>query len=127
MSLPKYQDFMQPLLEATADGGVHYLRDLASAVSGVLQLIDTDPHELLPSGGETAFHNRVHWACFSLVKAELLSGPSRGAVQITPAGSSLLSSHPTTLNVATLRTFPAFKTFLESMRHPGSGAPVAEP
>ena len=127
MPLPKYQDFMLPLLKATADGAVHHLRDLASTVASVLYLSDADLQELLPSGGETAFHNRLHWARFYLVKAELLSTPSRGAVQITPTGLSLLSSHPATLDVATLRTYPSFKTFLDSMRRSSGGAPSVEP
>lgn len=49
-------------------------------------LSNEDRLEVLPSGGQTVFKNRVAWANTYLKKAGLLDSPARATVVITKAG-----------------------------------------
>ena len=50
MAVPKYHEFMKPLLERLADGREHKLRDLYAAPANDFRLTDADRAEYLPSG-----------------------------------------------------------------------------
>ena len=54
---------------------------------------------LKPSGGETLFHNRIHWAKFYLKKAGLVDNPPRSSFKITQRGESVLRENPKKINV----------------------------
>jgi restriction system protein len=67
--------------------------------------------QLLPSGKQRVLHNRIHWAKSFLMKAGLVTSPSRGAIVATDAGRKLLDNHPTHIDVALLRKYPSFEEF----------------
>lgn len=62
MAVPKYHEFMKPLLERLADGREHMLRDLYAALATDFRLTDADRAEYLPSGRQLLYHNRIGWA-----------------------------------------------------------------
>jgi restriction system protein len=62
MSIPDYQTIMLPLLKRTADGQEHSLPSLVEALAQEFKLTDAERRELLPSGGQFIFDNRVGWA-----------------------------------------------------------------
>ncbi len=119
MAIPDFQTIMLPLMQLAADGEVHRVRDLVDQLAGHFDLSDTERRELLPSGQQPTFDNRVAWARTYLKKAGLLEAPRRGYFQITPRGRQVLAEKPQQINVEYLTRFPEFVEF-RTQRHPRS-------
>lgn len=113
MSIPDYQSLMLPLLKHCAKVEETRLSDAVEALAAQFKLTNEELNELLPSGVQTVFHNRVGWARTYLVKAALLDAPRRGVFRITDRGRKVLSSNPSTVNVKSLEKFPEFMEFRE--------------
>ncbi len=111
MSIPDYQTIMLPLLTITGDGQDHSISDLIQRLSSHFQLSDAELSEMLPSGSEAIFRNRVRWARFYLLHALLIEDPKRGIVRITDRGRKVLASNPKTINVKFLNQFSEFVSF----------------
>jgi restriction system protein len=77
MSIPDYQSLMLPLLKLTLDGQEHHFPDLLNALAAEYKLTDSETRELLPSGSQFLFANRVGWARTYMKKAGLLSAEAR--------------------------------------------------
>jgi restriction system protein len=111
MSIPDYQSLMLPLLRQTSDEREHPFPELVDALATEFSLTDAERRELLPSGSQFLFANRVGWARTYLKKAGLLSAPKRGFVQITERGLQLLKENPKRIDNKVLRRFPEFLEF----------------
>ncbi len=116
MAIPDYQSCMLPLLRFAEDRKEHQIGEAAEALAGHFRLTDADLNELLPSGRQPVFINRLGWARTYLKKAELLSGPRRGYFQITERGLSVLRENPNRINVKFLERFPEFLEFRTARR-----------
>jgi len=113
MTMPGFQDMMLPVLNFTADGHEHRLRELVDETADHFELDEAERSQLLPSGQQTVVQNRVAWARTYLVKAGLLDSTRRGYVRITDKGRQVLSSTPAQIDVAYLRAnYPAIKEFI---------------
>ncbi|MFZ0420528.1 MAG: restriction endonuclease [Candidatus Sulfotelmatobacter sp.] len=110
MSIPDYQTLMLPLLKEVSDGREHSFPSIVDALATEFKLSEAERRELLPSGGQFVFNNRVGWARTYMKKAGLLSAPKRGVVQITDRGLRVLKSNKA-VNNKTLRGFPEFVEF----------------
>jgi restriction system protein len=99
MSIPDFQTIMLPLPELASNGKEHKLSDAISSLSDHFNLSDTERRELLPSGKQARFDNRVGWACTYLKKAGLLAYPARGKFQITQRGLDILAQKPPRIDV----------------------------
>lgn len=86
MSIPTYQEIMRPLLNALADNKEHSLTELNVGLVKYFDLTDAEKLQLLPSGKQGVFANRVGWAKTDLQKAGLMSTISRGVYKITEVG-----------------------------------------
>jgi restriction system protein len=53
---------MLPLLSLAADGEEHRLRDAIEELADYFNLTEDERKELLPSGSQATFDNRVGWA-----------------------------------------------------------------
>lgn len=84
---------MRPLLEHLADNGEHKTQETLDALAAKLNLTDEDTSELLPSGNQTLFNNRVAWAKFYLKKALCVENPRRGVYRISERGRAFLAGH----------------------------------
>ncbi|RUT78950.1 restriction endonuclease [Ancylomarina longa] len=111
MAVPDYQSLMLPLLQATTDNRIFRYRDLIDILAKQFQLTAEERKELLPSGSQPLFDNRVGWANTYLKKAGLLQSEKRGYVQITALGHEILASKPEMINNAFLRRFESFNQF----------------
>ncbi len=128
MPIPDYQTVMLPLLEYYSDGKTHPIGDAVDLLGRQFALSEDELRELLPSGRQEKFRNRVAWAKTYLVKAGLLSSPKRGHFAITPAGQSTLREKPARIDVAFLRRFPSFVSFVETKNPSGATSePVPAP
>lgn len=71
MSIPDYQTIMLPRLKRATDGQEHSFPSLVEALAQEFKLTDDERRELLPSGGQFVFDNRVGWARTYMKKAGL--------------------------------------------------------
>lgn len=120
MAIPDYQTCMLPLLRHLADGQEHSLRDAEEALAAHFRLSAAERAELLPSGQQGIFKNRIGWARTYLKKAALLASPKRAVFQITERGLKTLSTEPVKLDVKYLEQFPEFVEF-RVVSKPGNG------
>lgn len=84
---------------------------IRDVVARDFKLSENDLSQTIPSGGQTTFANRVHWACTYLKKAGLLESSERGFVRITPLGKEILASNPARIDRTFLMQFPEFSAF----------------
>lgn len=112
MPVPAFHEMLLPLLKLTIDGAEYRLPALAPAIAAHFKLTDEDLRELLPSGVQTRFRNRLAWAKVYLGRAGLLETIQRGRFRISERGKKLLASNPAELTLATLKQFPEFGTFV---------------
>ena len=120
MPIPDFQSFFLPLLEQVSDGKEHKLRELIEILAKHFKLSDNERNELLPSGNQAIFDNRVGWAKTYLKKAGLLDSPKRAIITITQRGLEVLKSNPPILNVRFLRQYPEFVEF-HTAKHEATG------
>jgi restriction system protein len=89
MAVPDYQSLMLPVLVASSKGEVR-IGDVVNQLAEELELSPEERSELLPSGKQTLFSNRVHWAKTYLSKANLIEITRRGHFKITDRGRNVL-------------------------------------
>ena len=111
MAIPDYQSIMLPLLKLASDKKVHSLRTAIEKLAHQFSLTAEEREELLPSGRQATFDNRVGWARTYLKKAELLTSPKRGYFEITARGIDVLKQNPETITWQYLMQFEEFVEF----------------
>jgi restriction system protein len=110
MPVPTYQEFMRPLLVAAAEAGSDIsIHEIADSIAGQFGLSDADISEEIPSGGQTVFYNRLHWARTYLGKAGFLVSPKRGRFTITDKGRAALARHQGEITNDVLAESPEFR------------------
>jgi restriction system protein len=110
MTIPDYQSLMLPVLVASSKGEVR-IGDVVNQLAEQLKLSPEERTELLPSGRQTIFSNRVHWAKTFLAKAHFIEMPQRGYFKITARGQGVLQSPPVQIDNGFLMQFPEFREF----------------
>lgn len=116
MKIPDCQSIMLPLLKFAGDQEEHSLRQAIDSLAQEFQLSDEERKQLLPSGQQEVFNNRVAWARTYLKKAGLLDSTRRGYFRITDRGVSVLTKNPPKINVHFLEQFEEFRHF-RSLHH----------
>ncbi len=112
MAVPDYQSIMLPLLRFAEERNAEISTDEAVEVLATrLGLTDDDMKEMLPSGLQRTFVNRVGWAATYMKKAGLLEPTRRGYYQITSRGQQLLKKNPKNIDVKLLKQYPEFIEF----------------
>ncbi|BAY73365.1 restriction endonuclease (plasmid) [Trichormus variabilis NIES-23] len=111
MPIPDYQAIMLPLLKFTTDQKEHSLQETIDALADNFQLTEDERKELLPSGRQPTFNNRVGWARTYLKKAGLVESTKRGYFRITDKGIDTIKTNPVEINAKFLRQFPEFLEF----------------
>jgi restriction system protein len=116
MAVPDFQALMLPLLKIAGDGGDHRLSDAIEALAVQFRLSEEDRRELLPSGRQAKFDNRVGWARTYLKKAGLLESTERGKFRVAERGRQALGGNPTSIDIRFLRQFPEFVEFQKATK-----------
>ena len=62
MAVPGFQTWFTPFLNALSDGQVHLITDLYQELADQMKLTPEDKKELLPSGKQQTYKNRIGWA-----------------------------------------------------------------
>lgn len=117
MGIPDFQTIMLPLLDFARDQQDHSLREAIEALAETFSLSDEEQKELLPSGRQSTFDNRLGWARTYLKKAGLFETPRRGYFRITPLGLEVLKKKPSRIDIAFLEQFSEFVDFQTRRRN----------
>lgn len=110
MAVPKFFEFFEAFLQAINDDELHSAKEVRSIIARDMNLSDADLSEMLPSGTQRTFDNRVGWARTYLDKAGLIETPLRGKYRITTAGKTALSSGQK-IDLAYLEKSDAFREY----------------
>ncbi|MFA9562724.1 MAG: restriction endonuclease [Nitrospirota bacterium] len=119
MAIPDYQTLMLPVLKLAADGAEHKFSHAVELLAEEFSLSTEERNELLPSGSQAVFNNRVGWARSYLKQAGLLSSPKRGFFTITPKGGALLAKNPERVDISILEQYPEFLEFRNRKKDKG--------
>ncbi|SFL29800.1 restriction system protein [Nitrosomonas aestuarii] len=111
MAIPDYQTLMLPVLKLAPDNRKHKFSQEVEKLADEFKLTADERSELLPSGSQVLFTNRVGWARSYLKQAGLLDSPKRGFFIITHEGNNLLAENPEKIDIALLEQYPEFIEF----------------
>ena len=120
MPVPDFQSIMLPFLKFSGDGQEHTPREAVENLASMFNLMESDRQELLPSGSQRTFDNRVAWAKTHLLKAGLIESPRRSYFKITQRGHTVLDQNLPRLNMSFLRQFSEYIEFQTPRRIEGS-------
>lgn len=111
MTVPDFQSLTLPVLTELTDGIERTTKTVRHLVANQLALTPEDLAEVLPSGGQTRFANRVAWAHVYLKQAGLLESVRRGVYRITERGRQVLAAPPDKITVQFLEQYPEYREF----------------
>lgn len=118
---------MRPILYLVQDGRDYRIRDLYEPLARHFSLTPEDIQELLPSGRQAKYANRILWAKTHLSKAGAVTSPSRGTVRITEQGRRLLQEYPDAISMRELSHIPSYADFVGREKGPDVPSLTPEP
>jgi restriction system protein len=110
MAVPDFQTLMLPVLRLAAASETR-VAECAQKIADEFQLSESDVAELLPSGRQTRFKNRLNWAKSYLGQAGLIEVTKRGYFRATQSGRDVLQSGVTKIDRGYLERFPGYLEF----------------
>lgn len=116
MPIPDFQSLMLPVLKALSGGAETPISEVRAHVATSEELTPEDVRELLPSGSQTVFVNRVAWAVAEVSHAGLVEKVRRGVYRLTAKGEHLLAQAPTRIDRKILRRYPGYGEWLTEKR-----------
>ena len=111
MPIPPFHEILLPLLRRSADGKDWTLAALRGPIADDFGLTDAERAELLPSGTQSRFVNRLCWSKIYLERAGLLNRVRRGVFSISDAGRKVLAENPASIDLDYLDRFESFRAF----------------
>ena len=120
--IPDYQTLMRPVLECASSGEVR-ISDVVEELANKFGLTADERAALLPSGKQTTFANRVHWAKSYLKQAGLVEITRRGQFRITDRGRTSLGDKAANINSSYLEQFEDFQNFRARVHDAETDAP----
>jgi restriction system protein len=111
MAVPDFQSFFKPLLEVAADGKEHSMKEAREIIATRMNITEADLRELLPSGTQSKYDNRIAWAKSYFVQANVFESPRRGWFLITERGKELHKKGHERIDVKILNQYPEFVAF----------------
>lgn len=114
MAIPKYHEFMKPILELLRDNQIHKRVDMYKILAMQFKLTDAEMEEWLPSGKQLVYKNRIGWALTYLKKAKVIESPARASFRITALGHNILAEDPQVVDQNYLKQFEGFQAFISN-------------
>src|SRR5437016_8259915 len=111
--IPSFQELMLPIVQMCDQSGNESIanRTFIDQLARRFQLTEADRKELLASGTQSRYENRVYWALVHLRRAGLIQSAGRGFNRITERGREILRQSPTRIDLKLLNQFPEFRAF----------------
>jgi restriction system protein len=126
VEVPDFQSLMRPVLEAVAERRLA-AADLREYVAAALGLKEDALQQMLPSGRQTVFANRVAWANVYLQRAGCIDRPQRGTYEATERGRQLLREQSGGIDMRTLARFPEYTEWSRSSARRAKYSDASEP
>jgi restriction system protein len=120
MPVPDFQSLMLPALQVLGVRSPAAARQVREFLAAQLGLSAEELSEVLPSGRQTTFANRVAWAYSYLKQAGLISSPRRGVYELTDRGREVLGENPPRIDIPFLSRFPEFQAFRQGSKAPAT-------
>ena len=111
MAIPDFQTLMLPLLKLYSDGKEHNRNEVLTKLGLEFCLSDAEMAEMLPSGRQGRFDNRVAWSKSHLKQAGIFESAGRGLHRITKRGLEVLKMSPARIDIKFLDRFDEYKAF----------------
>jgi len=108
--VPDFEQLRRPVLEK-ANSGERRISEVVEELADELNLSQEDREALLPSGKQTRFANRVHWAKSYLKQAGMVKNTRWGHFEITERGKEFLKTHSGMITREDLRQYEDFLDF----------------
>ena len=108
MTMPKFKDLFNDVLEVLSDGKPHPVNTLHTHVLQRVDLTDAERSETMKGGGNRA-RSRSGWALEFLCQAGAARRPQRGFAEITEFGRKLLIEHPNGISLDRLKQTDGLK------------------
>lgn len=112
MSVPKYNEFFQPIMEYMEDENIHNIKELRDFCCKYYNLTEQDLKLTVPSKKQSLFYNRVFWAKTYLVKAGLIESVSRAQYCLTDRGKEAITNGVENITLSYLKKYESFRTFI---------------
>ncbi|KQR89568.1 restriction endonuclease [Microbacterium sp. Leaf179] len=93
MSIPKWHEFMAPILRVMSDGATRDRGEIIQAAADEAGVVNAERLITLTTG-QPMYANRVGWAISHLNRAGALSRPERGRYVISDLGRAVLDTRP---------------------------------
>jgi restriction system protein len=113
VAIPDYQSLTLPVLKKAALGEAK-ISEVVEQLAAEFALTSDEQSALLPSGRQTTFANRAHWAKTYLGQAGLIESTGRGRFRITEEGRRVLATSLKRIDVKFLDQYPQFKAFRQT-------------
>jgi restriction system protein len=126
MPIPDFQTIMLPLLKFLGDKKEHSLRETIEYLAEEFKLTEEERKELLPSGQQATFDNRVGWTRTYLKKAGLIESTKRAYFKISNRGMQVLKEKPKFINIKYLDQFPEFIEFRKRKKEKKERKPISD-
>ncbi len=125
MPVPDFQSLMLPILKALSANEEMSNTEIRKRVMTSEGLTESDTEEMLPSGNQSIFTNRVAWALSHMRRAGLVNRARRGVYQLSPEGNRLLSNDPLRVDIKTLKGYESYREW-KANTGDDSGVPPTE-
>lgn len=125
MAIPDFQTLMLPLMKL-AEQGEQSVPQATDLLAAEFRLSEAERAQLLPSGRQSTFSNRIHWSLTHLVHAGLLERPRRGHFTVTEQGRQVLREGPDRIDMGFLSRFESYVAFRQR-RAPEAGGEAELP
>jgi restriction system protein len=112
--IPRFDEFLAPILRFAADGQEHTLSETISKMAVEFKLSDGQLNLLMPNRNRTYIYDRVAWAITYLVQAGLLTRTGRSKYKISELGKEEVKTIPDKITYKYLEKFVQFQKFKES-------------
>jgi restriction system protein len=112
MPIPSLFDLTLPVLRLAAQGEVSYA-ECIEQLAPEFQLTQEEREEMVPSGGQTLFGNRIRWAKVALGKAGLVENTQPKHFRATEQGRAVLARQPTRIDYRFLMQIDQYREAAE--------------
>ena len=92
------------------------MRDIADEIAAEFKLTPSELEQMLPSGKQTTFLNRLHWAKSYMQKAGIIESERRGYFRVSDQGRSILKKAPHRIDMNYLENFESYRDWKSQER-----------
>jgi len=123
MTIPTYDTCIEPLLRLLAKhpDGIR-TAEVYEKLADHFQLTENERTELLPSGTQVVYQNRIGWAQDRIKRKGLSSSPRRGLWKATEAGIRFIASHPKPLTAQEIQAIARLEPDKSGQRNTDEGS-----